>query len=137
MKRLADLAIAATLLAITAPLMLVVALAIKWETPGPVFDRQTCLRGSRRGCFQTLKFRTTRTVRVAASPPNDLADEWLHRQELPPRTFGWTRKRTTRVGHLIEPLRIERLPLLINLLRGEIHLLDRGADSPSIFDFDD
>ena len=58
MRRLADLLIASVLLLITSPLMLFVALAIKCEGPGPVFERQRCIaRGGRR--FEMLKFRTT------------------------------------------------------------------------------
>src|SRR5690349_21839578 len=57
MRRLADLVIAAVLLVITLPLMLAVSLAIKWEAPGPIFERQTCIGRSSRG-FQSLKFRT-------------------------------------------------------------------------------
>lgn len=39
MRRLADLVIAAVLLVITFPLMIAEALAIKWEGPGPIFER--------------------------------------------------------------------------------------------------
>src|ERR1051325_10646144 len=57
MRRLADLLIAGVLILITSPLMLVVALAIKWEGPGPILERETCIaRGGRR--FEMLKFRT-------------------------------------------------------------------------------
>jgi lipopolysaccharide/colanic/teichoic acid biosynthesis glycosyltransferase len=57
MRRLADLLIAGVLILITSPLMLLVALAIKWEGPGPILERETCIgRGGRR--FEMLKFRT-------------------------------------------------------------------------------
>ena len=57
MRRLADVLIAGALLVITAPLLIFVALAIKWEGPGPIFERQRCIaRGGR--CFEMLKFRT-------------------------------------------------------------------------------
>jgi polysaccharide biosynthesis protein PslA len=46
---LVDLVIAGLLLEFTAPLMLAVALAIKWEGRGPILDRQRCIgRGGRR-----------------------------------------------------------------------------------------
>src|SRR5205085_432797 len=64
MRRLADLVIACVVLAATLPLALLVALAIKCEGPGPIFERQTCIgRAGRR--FQTLNFRPT-FVRVRA-----------------------------------------------------------------------
>src|SRR3982074_2126872 len=58
MRRLGDIVIACLLLAITSPLMLVVALAIKLESAGPFLDRQNCIGYSGRR-FQALKFRTT------------------------------------------------------------------------------
>jgi lipopolysaccharide/colanic/teichoic acid biosynthesis glycosyltransferase len=55
MRRLGDIVIACLFLAITSPLMLIVALAIKLESTGPVLDGQSCIgRGGRR--FQMLKF---------------------------------------------------------------------------------
>src|SRR5437762_4124703 len=101
MRRLADLVISGVLLVMILPLMLFVALAIRWEGPGPIFERQTCIgRGGRR--LQVLKFRTI------------LPD--------PERTMPiWARK-TTRVGAFLRYSRIECLPQLINVLRGELSL---------------
>jgi lipopolysaccharide/colanic/teichoic acid biosynthesis glycosyltransferase len=113
MRRLADLVIAAVLLVITFPLMLAVALAIKWEGPGPIFERQTCIgRGSRR--FQLLKFRT-----MALDPD--------------PTAPAWARK-PTRIGEFLRYTRIENLPQIYNLLRGEISLIDPDGSSPSFLE---
>jgi len=56
MRRLADLLIASAVLTITLPLMLLVALVIKCEGPGPLFERHSCI--GRAGRFQMLRFRT-------------------------------------------------------------------------------
>jgi lipopolysaccharide/colanic/teichoic acid biosynthesis glycosyltransferase len=109
MRRLADLVIAAALLAVALPLMLLVALAIKWEGPGPIFERQTRIgRGGRR--FELLEFRTRA-----------------------PDPQVWTRK-TTQVGEFLRYTRIDRLPQLLNVLRGEISVVDPEGNSPSLFD---
>ena len=104
MRRLGDVVIACILLAITLPLMIIVALAIKWESPGPVLDRRSCI-----GCngrrFQMLKFRTTVYDPEHATP-------------------AWAQK-ITRVGRFLRYTRIEDLPQLINVLRGEMTLNDR------------
>src|SRR5205085_8053667 len=57
MRRLIDLVVAGALLTLATPLMLLVALAIRVESPGPILVRENCvgLRGRR---FQMLKFRT-------------------------------------------------------------------------------
>jgi lipopolysaccharide/colanic/teichoic acid biosynthesis glycosyltransferase len=103
MRRLADVVIACVLLAIASALMIIVALAIKLESAGPVLERRTCVgRGGRR--FQRLKFRTT-----------------VHDPKL--ATAAWARK-TTQLGEFLRHTRIDDLPQLINVLRGEI----TGAD---------
>src|SRR4029434_7564056 len=95
-RRLGDCVIASAFLAFTAPLMLIIALAIKLESAGPVLVKHTCTgRGGRR--FHRLKFRTTmHHPRHAARP--------------------WTRQ-TTQVGQFLRYTRIEDLTHLINVLR--------------------
>src|SRR3984893_5885604 len=57
-RRLGDRAAACALIAFTLPLMAIVAIAIKFESPGPVFERQRCVGiGGRR--FEMLSFRTS------------------------------------------------------------------------------
>jgi lipopolysaccharide/colanic/teichoic acid biosynthesis glycosyltransferase len=113
MRRLADLLIAGALLIITFPLMAFVALAIKWEGPGPIFERQRCIgRGGRR--FEMLSFRT-------------MVPE-------PERTMPvWARK-TTHVGEFLRHSRIECLPQLINVLMGEMSIVDPDGNSPSFLE---
>jgi lipopolysaccharide/colanic/teichoic acid biosynthesis glycosyltransferase len=113
MKRLAESVIASVLLAITSPLMLIAALLIKLESPGPVLDRQTCIgRGGRR--FQMVKFRTI------VHDPEHATPVWAHQ--------------TTRVGQWLRHTRIEAVPQLINVLRGEMSMIDRDGSSPSFLD---
>jgi len=86
------------LLLFTMPLMLVVALVIKWDSPGPVLEKRELLSSNGRR-FQMLSFRTQ--VQRAGQPPQ-----------------------MTRVGWFIHCTRIEGLPQLINVLRGEMSLDD-------------
>jgi lipopolysaccharide/colanic/teichoic acid biosynthesis glycosyltransferase len=103
MTRLGDIVIACMLLAITAPLMVVMGVAIKLDNSGPVLHRETTIgSGGRR--FQMLKFRTT------AQGPQQRAAPWA--------------RYPTRVGQFLEQTRIEHLPQLINVLRGEMRLTD-------------
>ena len=113
MRRLADVVIACVLLAIASALMIIVALAIKLESAGPVLERQTCVgRGGRR--FQKLKFRTT-----------------VHEPKL--AAAAWARK-TTQLSEFLRHTGIDDLPQLINVLRGEMSLIDSDEDSPSFLD---
>jgi lipopolysaccharide/colanic/teichoic acid biosynthesis glycosyltransferase len=113
MRRLADLLIAGVLILVTSPLMVLVALAINWEGPGPILERETCIaRGGRR--FEMLKFRT-----MLPDPEHTMP--------------VWARK-TTQVGEFLRYTRIECLPQLINVLRGEMSILDPDGNSPSFLE---
>src|SRR4051794_23470181 len=76
LRPLSDLVIAGIILAITLPLLLIVALAIKWESAGPALVRRACIGRDGR-CFQLLEFRTSFQY-----PGNSIAASRRH---------GWTR----------------------------------------------
>jgi len=112
MRRLADVVLGCAILAVVAPLMIVIPLFIKLESRGPVFEKYACIgRGRRR--FQILKFRT-------------LIHDPEHRLRL--------QERQTQVGNFLRYTRIEDLPQLINVLRGELSLIDRDSHSPFFLD---
>jgi lipopolysaccharide/colanic/teichoic acid biosynthesis glycosyltransferase len=111
MRRIGDVVMACALLGLTLPLLIIVALAIKWESRGPVFDKRACIvLGGRR--FQRLSFRVT---------------------EYEPEEPEWAR-RQTRIGQLLYYSRIESLPQLINVLRGEMSLIEDTARYPFFLD---
>lgn len=106
--RLGDFLIACVLLAITLPLIVVVVLAIKLESPGPVLDSRTCIgRGGRR--FEMRKFRTAVHDPYRPAPPRGL-------------------------GRFLWRTRVEALPQLVNVLRGEMSIIDRAGASRSFLD---
>jgi lipopolysaccharide/colanic/teichoic acid biosynthesis glycosyltransferase len=110
MNRLGDIAFACLLLLFCFPLLLIVALAIRLESPGPVLERATCIgAGGRR--FEMLKFRTEMCGSGRGGPP-------------------WARPQT-RTGAFLRYTRIEYLPQLVNVLRGDLGILDRQRRSPS------
>ena len=113
MVRISELVIATLLLVVTLPLMLTIALAIKWESPGPALYRQSRI-GANGRCFQSLRFRTT------LHDPENQNPVWNHN--------------TTRVGQFLRYTRIEGLPQLINVLRGEMCLVGQEGNSRSFLD---
>ena len=103
MSRLGDVAGACLILAITSPLLICVAVAIRWETTGPILEqRERIGPGGRR--FRMLRFRTT------AHYPKNAVRPWV--------------QKTTQVGLFLRYTRIDCLPQLINVLRGEMSLAD-------------
>jgi lipopolysaccharide/colanic/teichoic acid biosynthesis glycosyltransferase len=105
---------AIVLLALCAPVMLVIAGVIRIDSPGPVFYRQERV-GYLRKRFQILKFRT-----MVAGADLQLA-ELLHLNEHDGALFKMKNDpRITRVGRLLRKFSLDELPQLINVVRGDM-----------------
>ena len=119
-KRVFDLCGAAALLILASPLLLLIALAIKLDSRGPVFFTQERVgRGGRP--FRIIKFRTMFTdaeERLAAClrDPANLR-KWLTYRKLD------NDPRVTRVGRLLRRFSLDELPQLLNVLKGEMSLV--------------
>lgn len=116
-KRAVDIGVSLMLIALTFPLMLAVSLAILIESGRPVLFRQerTGLGGR---TFSILKFRSMRQTTDKAQP-------------------SWTSDndpRITRVGRFIRKSRLDELPQLINILRGEMSLVGPRPEVPYFCD---
>jgi exopolysaccharide biosynthesis polyprenyl glycosylphosphotransferase len=115
-KRTMDLALASVGLLLFAPLMVVVAIAIKLDSPGPLLFRQERVgRAGRR--FRLLKFRTMvadAEQRRAELLALSTDPHWLKLEHDP---------RISRVGRHLRHLSIDELPQLWNVLRGEMSIV--------------
>jgi sugar transferase (PEP-CTERM system associated) len=104
LKRSVDIVHSVVLLTLTAPLMLLTAVLIKLDSHGPVFYRQSRL-GQNGHNFELLKFRSMTVDAEMKSGPT-----WALEND----------PRVTRVGRIIRQLRIDELPQLVNVLKGEM-----------------
>ena len=124
-KRLMDTGGALFGLIIFSPLFLVTAFAIKWETEGPVFVRLG--RISRNKRFKLIKFRSminnAEKYKIDLQNLNERFDGPLFKMRHDPRV--------TRVGRFIRKTRIDELPQLWNVLRGDISLVGPRPHEPS------
>jgi len=112
-KRVIDTFSAALLLILTSPLLLATAIAVKIDSPGPALFRQTRV-GLNDKEFTLYKFRSMR---------NDAEKNgavWA--QENDPRV--------TRVGKWLRLLRIDELPQLLNVLKGDMSLIGPRPERP-------
>jgi sugar transferase (PEP-CTERM system associated) len=117
-KRTFDLTVSAALLILALPVMLVTAVVIRFESPGPVIYRQERVgRGGRR--FTCLKFRSMR---------NDAEQDGV------PRWAIESDPRVTRIGLFIRKSRIDELPQLVNVLRGEMSFVGPRPERPGFVD---
>jgi lipopolysaccharide/colanic/teichoic acid biosynthesis glycosyltransferase len=107
-RQIVNLTFACALIALTLPLMAIVALAIKLDSPGPIFSHRECLGVGGRNT-RVLIFRT------------------VHARQHPP----WRRDaHLTRVGWFLRYTHIDCLPQLVNVLRGEMTLLGTDRERP-------
>ena len=106
-KRLFDLAIAVPVLLFLAPLMIVVAIAIKLDSRGPVFFRQARV-GRNNVPFQIFKFRSMR------QEASDLTGAQSTRRD---------DDRISRFGAFIRKTSIDELPQLLNVLKGDMSIV--------------
>ena len=98
------------------PLLLVLAVAVKRSSPGPVLFRQTRIGREGRE-FQMLKFRTM--VRDADALKDELAE---HNQAAPLFKIA-NDPRTTAVGRFLRRHSLDELPQLVNVLRGDMSIV--------------
>jgi len=106
LKRIADYFHAIILMIITLPISIITAICIKLESPGPIFYLQTRV-GQFNEEFKVIKFRSMR-------------------QDAESKGAQWAQKndpRLTRVGGFIRKTRIDEIPQLINVLKGEMSLI--------------
>lgn len=110
-KRALDIAVASSVLIVTAPILTASALAIKVSGPGPVLYRQARI-GRHGRSFEILKFRTM------------TAEE-----ELEP-SWAIAHHRVTRVGRVLRRASIDELPQLINVLKGDMSIVGPRPERP-------
>ncbi len=128
-KRLIDVAGAAVLLALGAPLWLLTALAIKLDSPGPVLHHQTRL-GIRGQPFDCLKFRSMYVNADEMLASMGIADGADERGKFKLKDDP----RCTRVGRFIRRASLDEIPQLINVLRGEMSLVGPRPPLPSEYE---
>jgi len=113
LKRVFDLVFGGIALIIFSPLMILLAILIKLESPGPVFYIQERM-GLDAKPFPMLKFRSMRTDAEATGP-------------------GWTTAddpRKTRLGAIIRRISFDELPQFINVIRGDMSLVGPRPERP-------
>jgi len=116
-KRLLDVVLASAGMLIAVPLLAIAAVAIKLDSPGPVFHRATRVgKDGRR--FTFLKLRSMR------ADAEELRGLLLHRNITKGPTFKLhDDPRVTRVGRLLRKTSLDELPQLLHVLSGEMSLV--------------
>jgi sugar transferase (PEP-CTERM system associated) len=112
-KRVVDLVLSIVGMVLAAPLMALTALAVRLDTPGPVVYAQERV-GEHGRTFMVYKFRSMRTDAEAGTPI------WARDQD----------ERVTRVGRIIRLTRLDEIPQLWNVLRGDMSFVGPRPERP-------
>jgi exopolysaccharide biosynthesis polyprenyl glycosylphosphotransferase len=113
LKRVIDLILILFLLVLVAPLLLLVALLIRLDSPGPILYSQQ-RSGLHGRPFRVYKFRSM------YQDAEKLGAQWASQRD----------RRITRVGYWLRLLRIDELPQIWNVLRGEMSLIGPRPERP-------
>ncbi len=106
LKRAVDIFVSLTGLILLSPLFLLIALAVKWSSKGPVFFKQK-RHGFNHELFSIYKFRTMHVSESGAKITQATRDD----------------ARVTRIGRILRRLNIDELPQLLNVLKGEMSIV--------------
>ena len=123
-RRFFDIAIAMLGLVIFSPLLALIAVLIKTESPGPVLFAQRRI-GKRSKPFEMLKFRSMRV----ASAEGDTAV--TNAEDIDAFVFRPVGQKTA-IGRALRACSLDEMPNLLNVLRGDIHLVGPRPDEPEL-----
>jgi exopolysaccharide biosynthesis polyprenyl glycosylphosphotransferase len=118
LKRVSDVVLSVTALLVTLPMLLVIAIAIKLDSAGPVFYVSDRI-GKKGRVFRCLKFRTmvadAEMRKLALVAQNERSGGILFKMKNDPRV--------TRVGARLRKYSLDEIPQFVNVLRGEMSLV--------------
>lgn len=148
-KRLIDTVLATLLLIFLSPLLLVIAILIKLDSPGPVIFVQSRVGAKRQlaGRHRRWEIQTFRIYKFRSMYSD--ADQALHQAHIRAYTLGQLEitnastptfkltddPRVTRVGRILRKTSLDELPQLVNVLKGEMGLV--GPRPIPVYEFED
>jgi len=118
LKRMLDLSCGLIGLMVSLPVMLLVAMAVRLDSRGPVIFSQTRV-GLKGKCFELKKFRSMRTDAEAGT-----GAQWAQQND----------SRVTRVGKYLRKYRLDELPQFVNVIRGEMSFVGPRPERPVFVD---
>ena len=117
-KRILDMIFSATGILLVLPFVPLIALAIKFDSPGPIFFRQIRV-GEREKNFLLYKFRTMRD-----DAEKGIGAVWAQEKD----------SRVTRMGNFFRKCRIDEIPQLFNVLKGDMSLVGPRPERPEFIE---
>jgi len=119
LKRIFDFFFAAILLIVSLPFWLIIALIIKFESPGPIFYKQIRI-GQGGKAFRVIKFRS-----MYANDPSGGCEK-----DTGPKMAEENDPRVTKFGRFLRKTRLDELPQLWSVVKGEMSFVGPRAERP-------
>lgn len=113
-KRVFDMIFSSLVILVLSPLLILIAVAVKVSSPGPVFFRQERV-GLNGGLFYMYKFRT-----MGMAPPSETDTVWTKEND----------PRRTKIGRFLRKTSLDELPQFFNVLRGEMSVVGPRPERP-------
>lgn len=139
-QRVLNVAIATLGLLLTAPLFILIALAIKLTSPGPVFYRQARIGMDRRTRRESLpegkQFAARRVRDLGGEPFRIYKFRTMYLDAERDSGAVWATSadpRVTQVGRLLRQFRLDELPQLFNVICGDMNIVGPRPERPAIF----
>jgi lipopolysaccharide/colanic/teichoic acid biosynthesis glycosyltransferase len=134
-RRLLNLVVATLGLALALPLMVAIAVLIKLTSRGPVCFRQTRIGLDRRS-LSRAGGNTRRHLDLGGKPFTMYKFRSMYVEHENPRHQVWAQRndpRVTLVGRMLRRVRLDELPQLFNVLRGDMNIVGPRPEQPVIF----
>ncbi len=112
-KRISDIVLSGLILLVTSPVMLVIAILIKIDSPGPAIYRQMRI-GQHGRRFVIYKFRTMNVNADQIIDPDKVREMWEKKKDDP---------RVTRIGYYLRRTSLDELPQFFNVLKGDMSIV--------------
>ena len=123
-RRAFDVVVASLGLIVFAPLMALIAVLIKLESPGPVLFKQKRV-GKDEELFEVMKFRSMTVAEAGEQRAEEKVDDI--------ESFVFQPKgRKTRIGRVLRASSLDEMPNLINVLRGDMSIVGPRPDEPEL-----
>jgi lipopolysaccharide/colanic/teichoic acid biosynthesis glycosyltransferase len=134
-RRLLNVAVASVGFIVALPLMLLIALLIKLTSRGPVLFLQTRIGLDRRALSRAAG-NTRRHVDLGGKPFTMLKFRTMHVRPPSSDAAVWARPddaRVTSIGRILRKFRLDELPQLVNVLKGDMNMVGPRPEQPAIF----
>src|SRR2546422_10608972 len=134
-RRLLNIAVATVGLVLTLPLMLGIALLIKLTSPGPVLFTQTRV-GLDRRALSRMGGNTRRRIDLGGHPYTMYKFRTMYVDDGGTGRQVWAQPddaRVTPIGRLLRRFRLDELPQLVNVLKGDMNVVGPRPEQPAIF----